>query len=235
MATTVQGGFAAEDVDGGSAGTDPHRQRGQRGDGEHPGKREGEQGSAHQPGACAARTCTYGARTVTHVKEHRSASVLLAGLAAVLDVSGRRRTVMDDRRRRPGTELRRELRRELRLEPNDARPPNGSGNGHRRRSERWRWDLNPRESYPSTRFRGVLLWPLGHATVGEITRVGAPQRNRGGSANTPAREPHRSPRPDVWPDGRARRPKPTHRRRTSGPRPPAPHGRSGPASTPLRT
>ena len=153
MATTVQGGFAAEDVDGGSAGTDPHRQRGQRGDGEHPGKREGEQGSAHQPGACAARTCAYGARTVTHVKEHRSASVLLAGLAAVLDVSGRRRTVMDDRRRRPGTELRRELRRELRLEPNDARPPNGSGNGHRRRSERWRWDLNPRESYPSTRFR----------------------------------------------------------------------------------
>src|ERR1019366_1544398 len=42
-ATTVQGGFGAEDVDGGSAGTDPHRQRGQRGDGEHPGKREGEQ------------------------------------------------------------------------------------------------------------------------------------------------------------------------------------------------
>ena len=79
--------------------------------------------------------------------------MLLAGLAAVLDFSGRRRTVMDDRRRRPGTEL----RRELRLEPNDACPPNGSGNGHRRRSERWRWDLNPREGYPSTRFRVLRI------------------------------------------------------------------------------
>jgi hypothetical protein len=88
------------------------------------------------------------------VKEHRSASVLLAGLAAVLDVSGRRRTVMDDRRRRSATEL----GRELRLEPNDARP-HGSGNGHRRRSERWRWDLNPRTGYPVTRFRDVLeVW-----------------------------------------------------------------------------
>src|ERR1019366_3903818 len=31
--------------------------------------------------------------------------------------------------------------------------PNGSGDGHRRRSERWRWDLNPRTGYPVTRFR----------------------------------------------------------------------------------
>jgi len=31
------GGFGAEDVDGGSAGTDPHRQRGQRGDASIPG------------------------------------------------------------------------------------------------------------------------------------------------------------------------------------------------------
>src|SRR5664280_567882 len=53
-----------------------------------------------------------------YVKEHRSASVLLAGLAAVLDFSGRRRTLMDDRRRRPGTEL----RRELRLEPKMPAP-----------------------------------------------------------------------------------------------------------------
>ena len=30
---------------------------------------------------------------------------------------------------------------------------------------RWRWDLNPRRSCPLTRFRGVLLRPLGHATV----------------------------------------------------------------------
>lgn len=84
-----------------------------------PASRQANTGSAHRPGACASRTCTYVARTVTYVKEHRSASVLLAGLAAVLDFSGRRRTVMDDRGRRPGTEL----RRELRLEPNDARPP----------------------------------------------------------------------------------------------------------------
>jgi hypothetical protein len=32
--------FGAEDVDGGSAGTDPQRQRRQRVEGEHPGKRE---------------------------------------------------------------------------------------------------------------------------------------------------------------------------------------------------
>src|SRR5690606_31269963 len=30
---------------------------------------------------------------------------------------------------------------------------------------RWRWDSNPRWSCPHTRFRGVLLWPLGHATA----------------------------------------------------------------------
>ena len=34
---------------------------------------------------------------------------------------------------------------------------------------RWRWDLNPRWSYPHTRFRGVLLRPLGHATGKNIT------------------------------------------------------------------
>jgi hypothetical protein len=34
---------------------------------------------------------------------------------------------------------------------------------------RWRWDLNPRLSFPNTRFRGVLLWPLGHATKPEDT------------------------------------------------------------------
>jgi hypothetical protein len=129
-----------------------------------PASRQANTGSAHRPGACASRTCTYVwaltdksqvphlhlRRPHGHVREGAQiGSVLLAGLAAVLDFSGRRRTVMDDLRRRPGTEL----RRELRLEPNDACPPNGSGNGHRRRSERWRWDLNPREGYPSTRFR----------------------------------------------------------------------------------
>src|SRR5665647_796681 len=101
--------------------------------------------------------------------------------------------------------------------------------------ERWRWDLNPRTGYPVTRFRGVLLWPLGHATVGEITRAGAPQRNRAGSVSTPARGFRRSPRPDAWPGGRVQRPKPTRMRRTSGPRPPAPNARSAPASAPLRT
>src|SRR5262245_15453347 len=30
---------------------------------------------------------------------------------------------------------------------------------------RWRRDLNPRRSHPLTRFRGVLLRPLGHTTV----------------------------------------------------------------------
>src|SRR6185436_9301212 len=34
---------------------------------------------------------------------------------------------------------------------------------------RWRWDLNPRRSCPLTRFRGVLLRPLGHATADEVT------------------------------------------------------------------
>ena len=36
---------------------------------------------------------------------------------------------------------------------------------------RWRWDLNPRLSFPNTRFRGALLRPLGHATVGDYTRA----------------------------------------------------------------
>jgi hypothetical protein len=36
---------------------------------------------------------------------------------------------------------------------------------------RWRWDLNPRLSFPNTRFRGVLLWPLGHATRPEDTVI----------------------------------------------------------------
>jgi hypothetical protein len=35
--------------------------------------------------------------------------------------------------------------------------------------ERWRWDLNPRWSCPHTRFRGVLLRPLGHTTVANDT------------------------------------------------------------------
>jgi hypothetical protein len=34
---------------------------------------------------------------------------------------------------------------------------------------RWRWDLNPRRACTLTRFRGVLLRPLGHATADEGT------------------------------------------------------------------
>ena len=34
---------------------------------------------------------------------------------------------------------------------------------------RWRWDLNPRWACTHTRFRGVLLRPLGHATADEVT------------------------------------------------------------------
>gem|GEM_PF-3733809 len=42
---------------------------------------------------------------------------------------------------------------------------------------RWRWDSNPRWSCPHTRFRGVLLWPLGHATADNDT--GVPRRPAG--------------------------------------------------------
>src|SRR5665648_969399 len=100
---------------------------------------------------------------------------------------------------------------------------------------RWRWDLNPRWTYAHTRFRGVLLWPLGHATGSEVTRGDARQRNRARSANTPARESRRSPRPDAWPAGRARHPRPTRRRLPSGPTPRAPDARFWPASALLRT
>ena len=41
---------------------------------------------------------------------------------------------------------------------------------------RWRWDLNPRRGCPLTRFRGVLLRPLGHATADEDTRGGTVSR-----------------------------------------------------------
>src|SRR3954453_4853191 len=35
--------------------------------------------------------------------------------------------------------------------------------------QRWRWDLNPRRSCPLTRFRGVLLRPLGHSTADQAS------------------------------------------------------------------
>src|SRR4029079_18733653 len=40
---------------------------------------------------------------------------------------------------------------------------------------RWRWDLNPRWACTHTRFRGVLLRPLGHATADEGTKGRASQ------------------------------------------------------------
>ena len=55
---------------------------------------------------------------------------------------------------------------------------------------RWRWDLNPRWSYPHTRFRGVLLRPLGHATAGKATGAAAPRRNRAaGRAHSSCADP----------------------------------------------
>ncbi len=57
--------------------------------------------------------------------------------------------------------------------PDTRKPPNRKGSGAPA-GWRWRWDLNPRWSYPHTRFRGVLLRPLGHATAGQITRRSTP-------------------------------------------------------------
>ena len=52
---------------------------------------------------------------------------------------------------------------------------------------RWRWDLNPRWACTHTRFRGVLLRPLGHATAGKATGpLGADRNQRGtGRAERP--------------------------------------------------
>jgi len=46
--------------------------------------------------------------------------------------------------------------------------------------EQWRWrrDLNPRTGLPVTRFRGVLLRPLGHATAGQLTQSRPAHPNR---------------------------------------------------------
>ena len=71
-----------------------------------------------------------------------------------------------------GVTQRRRVRAILReaWETAERPPQTGSGGGR----WRWRWDLNPRRSLPLTRFRGVLLRPLGHATVDEGT-----ERRRG--------------------------------------------------------
>src|SRR6478736_8185004 len=55
---------------------------------------------------------------------------------------------------------------------------------------RWRWDLNPRWSYPHTRFRGVLLRPLGHATERRPYRSLRPsKKSTRSSADSSARTP----------------------------------------------
>ena len=69
-------------------------------------------------------------------------------------------------------------------------------------ARRWRWDLNPRRACPLTRFRGVLLRPLGHATAGYLTRALSSARRVGGRRRTP-------------PGGRCT-PRRAHRRRPPG-------------------
>ena len=59
---------------------------------------------------------------------------------------------------------------------------------------RWRWDLNPRWSYPHTRFRGVLLRPLGHATAGGPTGAcRAAKKSTSRAARLLRRAPRRRP------------------------------------------
>ena len=63
-------------------------------------------------------------------------------------------------------------------------------------SWRWRWDLNPRWACTHTRFRGVLLRPLGHATADEGTRAAAEAEIRRRVCwEHPRRQGFRSPRP----------------------------------------
>ena len=59
---------------------------------------------------------------------------------------------------------------------------------------RWRWDLNPRRACTLTRFRGVLLRPLGHATAGETTGPAERGRTRVAAWRTPRPAPRPSPR-----------------------------------------
>ncbi len=60
---------------------------------------------------------------------------------------------------------------------------------------RWRWDLNPRTCCHVTRFRGVLLRPLGHATINDLSGDRAAARRTSEAAGrTPAPARRRSPR-----------------------------------------
>src|SRR5437879_216233 len=71
-----------------------------------------------------------------------------------------------------------------------------------------------------TRFRGVLLWPLGHATVGQGTGPVAtvlPRRSRPAVPNTRPRTRLPRPRDGGSAAGRGRRPRATRQRPPSGP------------------
>src|SRR5271163_143667 len=64
---------------------------------------------------------------------------------------------------------------------------------------RWRRDLNPRTVLAVTRFRGVLLRPLGHATAEQLTESATVHPNRwrakkasSGAAHSPASTPPRT-------------------------------------------
>src|ERR1700759_5879128 len=64
---------------------------------------------------------------------------------------------------------------------------------------RWRRDLNPRTVLAVTRFRGVLLRPLGHATAEQLTEPPATHPNRcrakkasSGAAHSAASTPPRT-------------------------------------------
>ena len=60
---------------------------------------------------------------------------------------------------------------------------------------RWRWDLNPRRSCLLTRFRGVLLRPLGHATAVDSSGArAAARRSPGAGPRTPRPGRPRPPR-----------------------------------------
>ena len=77
---------------------------------------------------------------------------------------------------------------------------------------RWRWDLNPRWACTHTRFRGVLLRPLGHATAGKVPERAHAAESDGGSSGGLDRWRRAAGR------GPARRPAPS----TGGPnRPPS--------------
>ena len=66
---------------------------------------------------------------------------------------------------------------QLRFRPRPQTKPQPRASSEPGLRTRWRWDSNPRWSCPHTRFRGVLLWPLGHATADNDT--GVPRRPAG--------------------------------------------------------